>query len=118
MDNLLENGDMVLNQNAEIITVSSVKETIQRILICLMIKKGDFTLTPNLGSNIHSVDINTVDEFTLIAIITDALSGINGVLVRDLKKNIDYQKQTMDITLFLNIDGSDTEIIINNSTWG
>ncbi len=117
MDNLLVNGDVVL-QDDRIKTITSTQETIQRILISLLVKKGKFLLSPELGSTLHEVDINLADDFTLFAIVSDAVSGIEGVSLKNLEKHIDYQDASMELTLFFDINGEDVNIEIDNTMWG
>lgn len=57
MDTLLRNGDHVKNGCGLPQSIEGADELIQRMLLRLHIRKGSFSLDPQLGSNLHRMPV-------------------------------------------------------------
>jgi hypothetical protein len=117
MDNLIVNGDMVLDSNGDVELITGVQELIQRAMIRLTMKQGAFVYDQSLGSTLHNLDIHQIEDNTLLSIVRDALSPIEEITVQGVEKSVDPSRQILYLTVYLNIDGRDAILELNNTMW-
>lgn len=117
MDNLIHNGDMVLDHLGGVQSVTGIQEVIQRVMIRLTMRQGAFVYDTALGSRLYQMDIHQTDEFTLLAVIRDALSDMQEVSVIGVEKNVDYEEQVLYLTVYIQVNGQDAILELNRKIW-
>ncbi len=117
MDNLIENGDMVMGRNGDPEMVSGLKELIQRVMIRLSVKRGSFPYDQELGSCLAQLDLSQTDEFTLLAAVREALSDLKEVTVSGIEKTVDRDEQILYLTVYLSVNGKEAIVELNDRIW-
>lgn len=117
MDHLIANGDMVMGHDGNPEMISGLQELIQRALIRLTVKKGDFVYDSTLGSGLAGLDLNRTDEFTLLALVRDALDGLAEVTVTGVERSVDRETQNLYLTVYLRVNGQDAVVELNQELW-
>lgn len=117
MDTYLSNGDMEFDLLGDVKKVSGLREIIQRINIRLKMKKGSFPYNVYLGSELYSLDINSLDDIKLKSIVESALSDMDNVIVNDVEKMVDFKNKILYLTVYLNISGETILVEIKNNLW-
>lgn len=114
LDTLIKDGDFALNNNGLPIQIGDISAIIQRATIRLSIKQGSFLYDPYLGSNLHILDFNSVDDFTIISTISAALAPIPDISVISIEKNKPPSPDgTFYLTVFISIFGQQHSLSIS-----
>lgn len=117
MDNLLANGDMVLNHCGDVQSVDGLKEIIQRVLIRLTVRKGNFPYDPDLGSGLYQLDLHTTDDFTLLSVVREALAPIGEVVVTGIEKTVDQAQQILFLAVYLKVKEQSAIVELGRKLW-
>lgn len=117
MDNLLANGDMVLNHCGDVQSVDGLKEIIQRVLIRLTVRKGNFPYDPQLGSELYHLDLHSTDDFTLLSIVREALAPIDEVVVTGVEKSVDQKQQILFLSVYIKVKEKSAIVEFGQKLW-
>lgn len=83
MDVLLKNGDVALTPSGESVYVSGIDEMVQKAVLCAKIRKGSFIYNKNLGSELRTVDPESmVAVNTAELLLKEAMTDVRGCRLR------------------------------------
>lgn len=105
MDTALYDGDFKVDSTGYPIRISDLEETLQQVIIRLLVKKGSFIYDPELGSNLSNLKSSYISDGSLkqqaLESIKQALKPLPNISVLDLKITLTdyYEKLRLDITL-------------------
>lgn len=108
MTTKLTHGDYQSDTRGNLIQIDGTQEIAQQAMIRLTIPKGSFAYNPELGSELHTVDLNQCDDNLLYAMVCDALAPIPSLDVVSVKRTISEERDTLIITIEAKISGKDT----------
>lgn len=117
MDNLIVNGDMAVDHLGQIEMVSGMKEIIQRAMIRLTVRQGNFSYDQQLGSGLYHLNLHKIDDFTLLSIVRDALAPIEEISVTGVEKSVDYENHILWLTIYLRVREQNAILEINQKLW-
>lgn len=81
MDTLIKNGDLFIDGNGSLVSITDENEKMQRILFILSTAKGSFSFDRELGSRLYTLGDYSDEQADSAAleIAADALVGVEGV---------------------------------------
>lgn len=110
MTAVLKDGDYVFDARGRIMEVSGRDELIQRALIRLKARKGQFPLDPNLGSELFRLDLNRASPDQIDPLIREALAPIHEIQVLGAERTVHPEDGRLSLTVSLKI-GGDTALV-------
>lgn len=96
-------GEYAINSHGCFIEADNIDEILQRALAYLKIRRGSFSLDPQLGSELFTLDMSTATEDTLKAYISEALSSIPEIEVMDIQRNQNKPDNALSITVYVKV---------------
>lgn len=108
MTTKLSYGDYEIDSRGRLIQIDGIEEIAQQAMIRLTIPKGSFVYNPELGSELHTVDLNQCDDSLLYAMVCDALAPITSLEVVSVKRAISEEHDKLSITIESKINGINT----------
>lgn len=100
----LRDGDYKLDSHGRIVQAYGVDEIIERALIRLKAKKGSFKYDMELGSSLLLTDLTSADNDTLFMLISEALSPIREISVKQVRRLADKADKSLVLDIFIEID--------------
>lgn len=110
MTTKLTHGDYRVDTRGNLIQIDGIEEIVQQAMIRLTIPKGSFCYNPELGSDLHTVDLNQCDDNLLYAMVCDALAPMSYIDVISVKRTISGERDSLIITIETKINGKDTTL--------
>ena len=116
MDTLLYNGDHFADSRGLPVAIMGSREILQRALIRLQVRRGNFSLDPSLGSDLHKLRRNADEHNTRIAMnyVREALSPIREISVEWVRLSLAGQED-LRIECGISINGSHYQLEVNQN---
>lgn len=96
-------GDYVVNSRRCFVTATEIEEILQRVMICLKVKKGSFYLDKQLGNELFSINLAEMNSNMIKAYICDALEKIKEVQVISVERLKKLQTTTLSLEITIRI---------------
>lgn len=108
----LENGVFVTDTLGNLIDLSDAEAILQQVIILLSIKKGSFSINPNLGSDLLNADLNQCSEEYLFQIISDSLLKIPKVKVLKVTRTAVSENHKLSLSINLIVNKQEYSILL------
>lgn len=103
MDTLIKDGDLFVDENGSLVSITDEPEKLQRILFILSTEKGAFSFDRELGSALYTLGAYSADKLDTAAfeIVSDALIGIEGVSVKSAKVSKNGNEYSVEVSVYI-----------------
>ncbi len=118
MDTAISNGDFLTSSSGLPVQIDGVNEILQRALIRLTAKKGEFIYDRDLGSKLSTLKSTYVNGDTLkektLQLVCAALKPMNEVEVEDITIRTSYNSEKMELCVVLKVNNvkTDLEVVV------
>ena len=112
METKIADGDYILNSRRCFVTATEFEEILRQVMICLKVKKGNFSFDPNLGNELYSLDLNEISIDMIKAYVCDALNGVKEAKVMSVERLKKQISNTLSLEITIVILDETVKIII------
>ncbi|MDQ5983849.1 MAG: hypothetical protein RUMPE_00878 [Eubacteriales bacterium SKADARSKE-1] len=113
MDTAISNGDFLLDSRNRPIKISGVQEFLQRALIRLSVKKGNFTYDKNLGSRLYTLNSQENNmQRKALSLVCEALNDMTEIVVRSVSTEFIDNGEKLKLGVTLSINGNEEDVVI------
>lgn len=113
MDTALNNGEFLLDVRGRPVQISGIQEILQQVLIKLTIKKGSFIYNPNLGSELHTLQLTKDNlQANALMLVKEALKDMLEVVVENVNVELTNDGENMNLTVLISINDQMEEVTI------